>query len=193
MGFLRVFGVTLGKKRSGPLTLARRRFLIVLGRLKPLTLTWRRSRSQVGAIWPIYIGIWLQTAPGATGTPQDAPRRLTHLSRARNSPTAASKHTWDPRSRRDRRGKCQNRAHLHRDSSSGRLQRLQGRLRTLPGASTTPPVLETRPLPPPNIPVTPDRAEIGRERPLTRGKLRFVPLPPVRVRPHLLPLAPKLM
>ena len=61
-------------------------------------------------------------------------------------------------------------AHLHRDSGPRRLRTLQGSPTTLSGASTTPPVLETRPLPPPNIPGTPDRAEIGRELPLTRGR-----------------------
>ena len=82
---------------------------------------------------------------------------------------------------------------LHRDSGPRRLQTLQGRPTTLPGASPTPPALETRPLPPPNIPGTPDRAEIGRKMRLPRGKGRFAALPPLRVRPHLLPRAPKLM
>ena len=66
---------------------------------------------------------------------------------------------------------------LHRGSGPRRLQTLQGRPTTLPGAPTTPPVLETRPLPPLNATGTPDRAEIGRETRLPRGKWRFAPLP----------------
>ena len=70
--FFGKIGVTLAWKRSEALTLARGRFWIVLGRLGPLTLTWRRSGDHIGAIWPIYIGI---RALGGSRSFMDAPGR----------------------------------------------------------------------------------------------------------------------